>query len=307
MIIFVDDEPQRIQRYIDALIARGLEVRLLQSVAEVESYLASPGDAPTCIVLDVMFPADPGFPGSLTDKGMTAGMPLFASFRSQFQAVHVIVLTNSSNSAVRRFFDGQENCSLYYKTEVLPDELASVIEGVVTDLSSELLRRLSSCKPGRDDAKVFESLCVDILEYLFVPPLKRVVAQSSRSDGHDIRDAVLPNSAAGYFWNSIRRELDARHVVVEFKNYVDPINKDAVIQLRKYLARKSIGRFGLLVSRHPPSESARIARAEAYAEQGCLILFVDDERVRELINMRRDGGDPAAILQAMKEEFEVAY
>jgi CheY-like chemotaxis protein len=307
VILFVDDEPQFVQEYVDCLESRGLAVHLLRSIADVETFLAESHIAPRCIVLDVMFPADPGLPQPLTDRGMTAGMPLFASLRSRFPSVHIIVLTNSSSLAVREFFQRQDRCSLFYKTEVLPEELGTVVEGIVTDRGAALLRRLAACKPGRSDAKVFEALCVEILQYLFVPPLARIVAQSARSDGHDIRDAVLPNHAAGFFWESIRREFDAKHVVVEFKNYVKAVGKGEVIQLRQYLGRKSLGRFGLLMSRCPPSKSALTARAGAYGEQDILILFAEDHSIRNLIDARSHGKDPAVILQEMKEAFEIVY
>ena len=160
---------------------------------------------------------------------------------------------------------------------------------------------------GAQGREKFEGLCVDILEYLFVPPLTRVVSQSARLDRQDIRDAVLPNSASGYFWESIRREFDARHLVVEFKNYVGPVDKNDVIQLRQYVGRKFLGRFGVLISRFQPTKSALTARANAYEEQNVLILFLDDDTIRRLIDVRRHGSDPAVILQEMKEAFEIAY
>jgi hypothetical protein len=234
-------------------------------------------------------------------------MPLFASLRSQFPLVHLVVLTNSSSLAAKEFFRRQERCTLFYKTEVLPEQFGSVIEAIVCDRAHSLLARLKDCRPGRDDATMFQALCVELLEYLFVPPLARVVPQSARSDGHEIRDAVLPNTAGGYFWESIRREFDAKHLVVEFKNYAGAVGKDDVNQLRQYLGRKSLGRFGLLMSRRPPSESALTAQADAYGEQGILILFIDDSVVGELVDARSEGRDPSGILQELKERFEIAY
>ena len=307
MIVLIDDEPRFIQPYVDSAESRGLTVRLLCSVAEVEAYLAESAPPPKCIVLDVMFPSDPGLPGSLTDRGMTTGMPLFASLRSRFPTVHIVVLTNSSSLAAKEFFRRQGECSLFYKTEVLPEEFGSVLEGIVCDRAHALLARLKECSPGHKEAKAFEGLCVELLEYLFVPPLARVVPQSARSDGHDIRDAVLPNSAGGYFWESIRREFDAKHVVVEFKNYAEAVGKDEVNQLRQYLGRKSLGRFGLLMSRRPPSESALTARSDAYDGQSILILFIDDSVVEELVDARSQGRDPSEILQDITERFEIAY
>ncbi len=307
MIVFIDDEPRFVEPYVDSAESRGLPTRVLSSVAEVQAYLLESPDPPKCIVLDVMFPSDPGLPGSLTDRGMTTGMPLFASLRARFPSVHIVVLTSSSSLAVKDFFRHQDRCSLFYKTEVLPDQFGSVLEGIVCDRAHALLARLKACSPGRKDAHSFEALCVEVLEYLFVPPLARVVAQSARSDGHEMRDALLSNTAAGYFWESIRREFDTKHLVVEFKNYVEAVSKEEVNQLRQYLGRKSLGRFGLLVSRRPPSGSALTAQADAYGGQGVLILFIDDRVIEELVAARRQGRDPSGILQELKERFEIAY
>ena len=144
-------------------------------------------------------------------------------------------------------------------------------------------------------------------EYLFVPPLQRVVFQSRRADGQEIRDLVLPNNASSFFWSSLRRELNAKYIVAEFKNYSKPLGKGEVRQLREYLARKSVGRFGLLISRLPPSPSALQARADSYSDQDCLIIFLHDHDLRTMLDIRGRGGDPATVLERMKEEFELGY
>lgn len=305
MILFIDDEPDRIQHFVDSV--KSARTRILRSVADVEAYLSEPGEPPKCIVLDVMFPSDPGLPYSLTDRGLTAGMPLYASLRARFPEVHIVVLTNSSSLAAKEFFRTQDNCSLLYKSDILPYQFGLLVEGILADRGSALLARLKNCGHGRKYAKAYEALCVDLLEYLFVPPLARVIAQSARSDGHDVRDALLPNTASGYFWESIRREFDAKHLVVEFKNYSEAVGKDEVNQLREYLSRKSLGRFGLLLSRRPASSSALTARADAYGAQSILILFVDDSTIEQLLHARSQGRDPSGILQELKERFEIGY
>jgi CheY-like chemotaxis protein len=307
MILFIDDEPLSIEPYTHAVAAKGFEVKLLTSLGEVEDFLAIVHDGLRCIVLDVMFPVDKSLPGILISDGLTAGMPLFASLRAQYPLVPVVVLTNSMSVAVKSFFRNQQKCAFYYKTELLPDELARVVADLVEDKGSQLIERLQLCLPGRGMAAKFEALSIEILEFLFVPPFKRVVPQVRRAGGHDIRDAILPNNAANYFWSSLRSELDARHIVVEFKNYTKPVGKAEVLQLKEYLARKSLGRFGLLVSRLPPSGPALVAQANAYGDQDCLILFLHDGDIEKMIEARRQGGDPSIFLEQMKEEFEWTY
>jgi hypothetical protein len=49
------------------------------------------------------------------------------------------------------------------------------------------------------------------------------------------------------------------------------------------------------------------ARRDTYAEFDRLILFIDDAALVEMLRLRRDGKDPAAVLQAMKQKFELAF
>jgi CheY-like chemotaxis protein len=307
MILFIDDEPRIIDSYVVEVSLRGFETRVVSSANELSTFLETHIDKPQCIVLDVMFPGERILTSGLTSDGLTAGMPIFASLRSYFPDVPVVVFTNASSPAVKRFFLSQNNCSFYYKTDLLPYELADIVAAAAQDLGNILLNELKSCPRGLKYAKQFESVCVRILEYLFVPPFQKVIPQSRRADGHDIRDAILPNRAGGYFWESLLREFDAKHIVVEFKNYTAPIGKSEVSQLREYLTRKSLGRFGLIISRLNPSKSALISRSDAYEQQNCLILFLNDNDLQEMIEIRRNGQEPVKVLEQMKEEFELKY
>jgi CheY-like chemotaxis protein len=307
MILFIDDEPRLIEPYVEAISEGGFKTRVLTSITEVRTFLETYDCDPRCIVLDIMFPADKNLSHTLSLDGLTAGMPIFASLRSYFPEVPVVIFTNASSTAVRKFFLDQKKCSFFYKTDLLPYELAEVVTAIAKDLAEDLLSQLEACPRGQKHAKKFESICVSILEFLFVPPLQKVISQSRRADGHEIRDAILPNRAYGYLWEALRQEFDAKHIVVEFKNYTKQIGKAEVSQLREYLTRKSLGRFGLLISRFHPSESALLSRLDAYNQQNCLILFLEDKDLQEMIELRRDGKNPAIVIENMKEEFELSY
>jgi hypothetical protein len=85
----------------------------------------------------------------------------------------------------------------------------------------DLVDRLNSCPPGRDDWSDFEDICVEVLKYLFVPPLQPPILQPRSYSGIDRRDAVFANreDTGSSTWAKIRRELNARIVLFEFKNY----------------------------------------------------------------------------------------
>jgi CheY-like chemotaxis protein len=307
MILFVDDEASKLIAYVDALRRVDPDVVVVESISELELVLATDNRAPACIVLDVMFPSMSELPTTLAANGTHAGAALFGLLRTQYPATHVIVLTSSTMLAVRLFFEVQQHCTFVLKTDITPSTLALLVTRIVSGLGATLLERFAACDPGKRDAALYEALGMDCLTYLFMPPQRRIFAQVRRQGGTEIRDAIIANTAETYFWKSLRREFDAKHVVVEFKNYVAAIGKPEVDQLRIYLQRKTLGRFGILMSRAGASQSALRAQRDAYCEQDCLVLFLDDATLREMIEMRLAGADPAAVLERLREQFEINY
>lgn len=305
MILFIDDQEWFVRPYLRAVTEKGLDAQHLDRVEGVAAFLTDTVQPPECIVLDVMFPGDYTLPGAMTSAGLTTGMPLFAALRARFPKTPVVILTASVDDAVRQFFDEQDHCSFCSKGHWLPEQLADLVLGLVEDRAGVLARELTACPRGRQHAAQFESLAVRIFTYLFVPPLKRVLAQSRRADGRIIRDAVMSNDAPDYFWSTLRRELDAKHIVIEFKNYAERVGRDEVRQLKDYLVPKTIGRLGLLVSRQAPSGAALVAQRDVFLHDTCLILFVDDACVAEMLELRRRGQDPATVLARMKAAFEL--
>ena len=72
-----------------------------------------------------------------------------------------------------------------------------------------------------------------ILKYLFSPELAEPKRQARSYSGIDRRDAIFPNRnlTGENNWGHIYRELGARLIVFEFKNYdTSEIEKDEVIQ-----------------------------------------------------------------------------
>ena len=112
----------------------------------------------------------------------------------------------------------------------------------------ELRRRLEGCPAGAAGWKEFEDACVEILRYLFVPPLTEPIIQPRSYSGIDRRDAVFPNRniRSDNHWGHLYQELEARMILVEFKNYdKEEIGKEETNETRNYL-RKPMGRLGIL-------------------------------------------------------------
>ncbi len=172
--------------------------------------------------------------------------------------------------------------------------------------ASELLRDVAGCEPGQSDWNRFESACVRSLRFLFIPPFRKVTVQVRDEVGHERRDAILPNNQFIGFWNLVRHEFDCKHVVCEFKNSRASA-KDDLNQLRIYLSKPTIGRFGFLFHRGAPSQSLLQARRNAYEQSQVMILLINEIVLARLFSARVFLGSADAVLEDMKADFEVNY
>jgi len=174
-----------------------------------------------------------------------------------------------------------------------------------------LIHRLKSLPPGREFYAEYQRLCAEILEFLFADSFRRfaVREQVRTAGGHEVRDALVPNRPLRALWHHLLQEFGANNILFEFKNLAEPVRKSHVEQLRTYISNnvKRIGRFGILVSRRPPSRSARTARLKAYdSAPECLIIMVDDRLVENMIRGKEQADDPESVLEDLKEAFELS-
>jgi len=174
---------------------------------------------------------------------------------------------------------------------------------------AELLTRLETCPLGVDGWRQFEDLGVEILKYLFVPPLADPHIQTRSFSGIDRRDAIFPNRnmAADTFWGQLYIELKARMILIEFKNYdTQEIGKDEVDQTRNYLTNP-MGKLAIICCRKEPSKEALLRRNHVYTQEGKVILFVTKDKLREMIHMKEREDDPGRLVVEMVELFYIQH
>ncbi len=165
-----------------------------------------------------------------------------------------------------------------------------------------LINALQAVIPG-SGWQEYEKVCVDILNYLFVPPLRMPKIQSTSEDGLDRRDAIYPTGTGHAFWDNIKYQHSARMVVAEFKNYSEKIGQTEVESLQQYLMPEAKRSFGILCSRKGPSPSAIKARRRAWMTSRNLILFLSDLDLEDLLNKRDAGEDTSIVLDSQMDEF----
>jgi hypothetical protein len=171
------------------------------------------------------------------------------------------------------------------------------------------INRLGACPNGSKGWKVFEDICIEILTYLFVPPLTAPKIQSRSYSGIDRRDAVFPNRniTPGNNWGHLYQELGARMILFEFKNYAqEEIGKDEVNQTRNYLT-KPMGRLAILCCNKSPDDAAYIKRNSVYSEEGKVILFLTKEQLKEMLFIKERGEDPSDLILDLVESFYLQH
>ncbi len=173
----------------------------------------------------------------------------------------------------------------------------------------DLVNRLENCPIGEGSWRDFEDLCIEILEFLFVPPLVRPIVQPRTYSGTTRRDAVFPNRNFDekHNWGLLLRELEARMVLFEFKNYdKTAIGSNEVIQTNDYL-KMPMGRLAIMVCSKLPDRGAHIKRNTIYSEQRKVILFITKEHLKEMLFIKERGEDPSDLIVDLVEQFYLQH
>ncbi len=172
-----------------------------------------------------------------------------------------------------------------------------------------LIDRLRNCPSGVTAWRDYEQICIEILTLLFVPPLVAPRIQARTYSGTDRRDAVFPNRNinARNNWGHLLEELNARMVLVEFKNYdTEEVGKNETNQTRNYMT-EPMGNLAMVCSRRIPDNGAHIKRNTIYSAEGKVILFLTDEHLIEMLHMHERGADPSDLIMDMVETFYLQH
>lgn len=172
-----------------------------------------------------------------------------------------------------------------------------------------LIKRLDECPQDNSGWKEYENTCIEVLNYLFVPPLGEPKIQSRRESGIDVRDAIYPNRNTNENWRFIREDYEAKYIVFEFKNYSDDgcdIDKQTVLQIDDYL-KKTIGRFGIVCSRKEASKSGLEKRKEIFIEHNKLVLFLSNDHLKEMLLRTHKKMDPSDVIIDMIDDFNLKF
>lgn len=172
--------------------------------------------------------------------------------------------------------------------------------------AAELEDRLFQLQAGKPFWREYEDLCVEILNFVFIPPLRAPRLQTRSQDGLDRRDALYLIGRGHPIWDQLRIECQTRFMVAEFKNHSEPPGQVEVESLQQYLYPRAMRSFGILCSRQQPSQEAHLARRRAWMESSKLIVMLGDQEMRLILRLRSEGTDPADIIEGQLDDFFAA-
>lgn len=197
----------------------------------------------------------------------------------------------------------------YFNITPIPDNACvHIIDSKLEEIQN-FIKKLEKCPAGFEGWKNYEDICIEIFNYLFVPPLSLPKIQSRRESGIDIRDALYPNRCENENWKFIRNDYDAKYILFEFKNFSldgNEVDKEVVNQIRDYL-KKTIGKFGIICSRKEPVRSALEKRKDSFIEDGKMIIFITSDHIKEMLMKKYRDEDPADVIMDLIDEFNLSF
>jgi hypothetical protein len=171
----------------------------------------------------------------------------------------------------------------------------------------DLLAQLQALAPGTDQWTSYENYCEELLNFLFVPPLKTAIPQSRDEQHINRRDFVLPNYVMdGTFWQFMRSHYEAHYIVAEVKNLVGGPGKREILQVANYLNPHGTGLFSIILARHAMNDTAKWICREQWVQHNKLIIGLDDDDVRQMLVTKMAEGDPAELIRQKIEDFRLA-
>lgn len=165
---------------------------------------------------------------------------------------------------------------------------------------------LSEIKAGKEQWSKYQSLIIDILEFLLCPPLEAPKVELADKDRRNRRDIIFENSAMKGFWSLIRENYSGHYIVVDAKNYKKALTKRPILDISHYLKQYGCGMFSIIVSRKGYSQSAEHAAKEQWIGSKKMIVSLSDKDILRMLDIKRDGLPPEEIIKQYISDFRMS-
>lgn len=212
----------------------------------------------------------------------------------------------SLNHVEGRISEEAESTSLFIEQD--EDKLVNEAKKEA-DITAELIRRLTACKPGKKYSREYEEVCEQILRVLFEANyFNRLTRQHKTKDEHfrmDLIGSLKINQTLEEgihpLWTMLEEHYNSHFIVFEFKNYKEELDQNLIYVTEKYLFDAALRNVAIIISRKGFSEAAKFAVEGCLKEHGKLILGITDDDLVEMLKLKSDKA--ADYLLEKLEEF----
>lgn len=174
------------------------------------------------------------------------------------------------------------------------------------DKCDQLCIELNSISCGRANWSAYERKCIDILKYLFEEDLSLWEEQNSTDDGLSRFDLICRIKSKDDYWKFLIKAFNTRFLLLEFKNYCDPIGQNQIYTTERYLYNKALRSVAIIIAKNGASRKAEIAAKGALKEHGKLILIISDDDLCRMLSLKANGDNPNDYLSDLLDKWLVS-
>lgn len=169
---------------------------------------------------------------------------------------------------------------------------------------AEIARGLRTSQPGLAGWRDFESGCEQAVRYLFADELQNPTAQQRTDDGLNRMDLICRIRCDGSsFWTMMAADFSTRYVVFDAKNHANPVGQHEIDITAKYLFRKGLRNFAIIIAREGASDEGRLASAGLLRESGKFILVISLADLCGMLEGADSGDAPENLLYQRMDEM----
>jgi hypothetical protein len=166
----------------------------------------------------------------------------------------------------------------------------------------EFKQRLGACPTGREHFAEYETICTELWQHVFEGKLGEPRVQRPTADRVQRRDSLFRNLRSTPFFERIFRRFDADFLIIDSKNYGDPVNSDVIEDVATY-ANRALGNFVIAVTRQGGGSAALAAQIRILRDRGTAVLTVSDEQMLEMVARKERGEEPEDVLEDLLDEL----
>lgn len=169
-----------------------------------------------------------------------------------------------------------------------------------------LKEKLQRIKPGKEQSRQYEEVCIEILRYVLADYLMLWQIQEKTDNGMYRFDLCckIKNMVDHDFFNTIRQYFNTKYIVFEFKNYSEKITQKEIYTTEKYLYEKALRKAAIIISRKGADDNALAAARGSLREIGKLILCLSDKDLLKLLDMKDKNERPVGdFFEAMLDDL----